>query len=227
MQTMETERGLDVLERLIAHNCTQVAVCPVNWPLFIEQFYRHQTPMFLEDFERQSATKETPADPQLPKNATQSPMIVKLQEASPAGRRTLLANYVATLVAGILKMKSADLIKPRQRLFDAGLDSLMAIELRNSLVTGLGRTLRSTLIFDYPTIDALVDYLMEELKFEDPTLKTTHPKPPGEASSVPLQETPADLDLNALLSDIDRMSEGDVRKVIVNDKHSGETRKEW
>ncbi len=221
MQTITTEKGLDVLERLIVQNSAQVAVCPINWPLFIEQFYRHQTPMFLEDFERTSATKETPADPQLPKNATQSPMIVKLQEASPAGRRALLANYVATLVVGILKMKSADLIKPRQRLFDAGLDSLMAIELRNSLATGLGRTLRSTLIFDYPTIDALVDYLLEELRFEDAALKTAHPKPAREAGSAPLHEVPADIDLNALLSDIDRMSDGDLRKIIVNDKHSG------
>ncbi len=221
MQTIATEKGLDVLERLIAQNSAQVAVCPINWPLFIEQFYRRQAPMFLEDFERTSATKETSTEPQLLKNATQSSIIGKLQEASPSVRRTLLANYVATLVAGILKMKSPDLIKPRQRLFDAGLDSLMAIELRNSLATGLGRTLRSTLIFDYPTIDALVDYLMEELKFEDPTVKTAHPKPPGEASSASLQETPADLDLDALLSNIDRMSDGDVRKMIVNDKHVG------
>ena len=224
MQTIATEKGLDVLERLIAQNSTQVAVCPINWPLFVEQFYRRQTPMFLEDFERTSATKETPAEPQLPKNATQSPLIGKLQEASPAGRRTLLVNYVATLVAAILKMKSADLIKPRQRLFDAGLDSLMAIELRNSLATGLGRTLRSTLIFDYPTIDALVDYLMEELKLEDAALKNAHPKPTREAGNVPLHEAPADLD--ALLSNIDRMSEGDVRKIIVNDKHAGEKRKD-
>ena len=61
---------------------------------------------------------------------------------------------------------------------------------------------------------------MEELEFEDPTMKTAHPKPQGEASA-PLQETPADLDLDAILSNIDRMSDGDVRKMIVNDKHVG------
>ncbi len=221
MQTIATEKGLDVLECLIAQNSTQVAVCPINWPLFIEQFYRRQTPMFLEDFEQTPITIEAPAGTQLPKKADHPPIIRKLQEASPSGRRTLLANYVAILVAGILKMKSPDLIKPRQRLFDAGLDSLMAIELRNSLATGLGRTLRSTLIFDYPTIDALVDYLMEELKFEDAALKSPHQKPTHEAGNASLNEATADLDLNALLSDIDRMSEGDVRKIIVNDKHTG------
>ena len=170
----------------------------------------------------QSAIKETPAEQQISKNATQSSIIGKLQETSPAGRRVLLANYVATLVAGILKMKSADQIKPRQRLFDAGLDSLMAIELRNSLATGLGRTLRSTLIFDYPTIDALVDFLMGELKMEDIALKSPRQKLEREEVDAPRGEAQADIDLDTLLSNIDRMSEGDVRKIIVNDKHSGE-----
>ncbi len=32
MQTIATEKGLDILERLIAQNSTQVAVCPINWP---------------------------------------------------------------------------------------------------------------------------------------------------------------------------------------------------
>ena len=72
---------------------------------FIEQFYRNQAPMFLEDFERTSATKKKrPPEPRNYRRMPRSPPIIgKLQEASPSVRRTLLANYVATLVAGILK----------------------------------------------------------------------------------------------------------------------------
>jgi hypothetical protein len=41
----------------------------------------------------------------------------------------------------------------------------MAIELRNLLGAGLGldRTLPATLLFDYPTIGALANYLTEEI----------------------------------------------------------------
>ncbi|MDJ0756200.1 MAG: phosphopantetheine-binding protein, partial [Ardenticatenaceae bacterium] len=54
-------------------------------------------------------------------------------------------------------------IGSRERFFDLGLDSLMAIELKQQLEQGLGRTLRATLMFDYPMVEALTDYLLEHL----------------------------------------------------------------
>ncbi len=42
-----------------------------------------------------------------------------------------------------------------------GIDSLMAVELKNLLESSLGHTLRATLLFDYPTVEAIVDYLKE------------------------------------------------------------------
>jgi hypothetical protein len=39
----------------------------------------------------------------------------------------------------------------------------MAVELRNSLATSLGRPMPATLLFDYPTVEALSRYLEKEL----------------------------------------------------------------
>jgi hypothetical protein len=48
---------------------------------------------------------------------------------------------------------------------EMGLDSLMAVELRNRLRAGLGveTSLPATLVFDYPTVNALTDYLAREI----------------------------------------------------------------
>ena len=43
------------------------------------------------------------------------------------------------------------------------MDSLTALELKNSLQTDLGLVLPSTLAFDYPTVEALLDYLAAQL----------------------------------------------------------------
>jgi acyl carrier protein len=56
-------------------------------------------------------------------------------------------------------MRDSDGIDPRARLFDLGLESLMAVEMRGRFEESLGCSLRPTLLFDYPTIEALVDHL--------------------------------------------------------------------
>ncbi|MCC5670510.1 acyl carrier protein [Nostoc sp. CHAB 5784] len=42
------------------------------------------------------------------------------------------------------------------------MDSLMAVELKNRLESTLSCSLPATLVFDYPTIEALVDYLLKD-----------------------------------------------------------------
>ena len=48
-------------------------------------------------------------------------------------------------------------------LMSSGLDSLGAVELRRELATISSLDLPATLVFDYPTIDSLADFIVSEL----------------------------------------------------------------
>jgi acyl carrier protein len=78
-----------------------------------------------------------------------------------AERRDALVGVVRQAVARVLRQRNPGVLGRQHRLMDLGLDSLMAVELRDRLATTLALTARlpATLIFDYPTIDALVTYL--------------------------------------------------------------------
>jgi phthiocerol/phenolphthiocerol synthesis type-I polyketide synthase D len=66
------------------------------------------------------------------------------------------------------------------------MDSLMAMEFRGQLQRSLAVALPSTLTFNYPTIKALVDYLLSEaLNFDSaPSQKETAPIPRTEPAKV-------------------------------------------
>ncbi len=50
-----------------------------------------------------------------------------------------------------------------QGLFDMGMDSLMAVDLKARLEAATGQRLPSTLTFNYPTVTALAGYLTDEV----------------------------------------------------------------
>jgi acyl carrier protein len=54
-------------------------------------------------------------------------------------------------------------IKPTSSLFELGMDSLMALELRDRLQVRLALRLPATLVFDYPSVEQLTGVLLDEL----------------------------------------------------------------
>ena len=67
------------------------------------------------------------------------------------------------MTAKILGLRDAAFIDSEQGLLQMGLDSLMALELRNQLNRTLAAQLPATLIFDYPTLLKLQNFLLSEI----------------------------------------------------------------
>jgi phthiocerol/phenolphthiocerol synthesis type-I polyketide synthase B len=82
-----------------------------------------------------------------------------LRDAEPAQRRGLLVDHVAAQVVAAMGLASPQLLDPSTGFFQSGMDSLMSVTLQRALSDSLGESLPASVVFDYPTVEALSDYL--------------------------------------------------------------------
>ncbi|KJY41864.1 hypothetical protein VR41_10590, partial [Streptomyces sp. NRRL B-1568] len=78
-------------------------------------------------------------------------------------RGPAVLEFVRTHAAAVLGHASADAVDAARGFGGLGFDSLAAVEFRNRLTPATGLRLPATLIFDYPTSEALAGYIREQL----------------------------------------------------------------
>jgi acyl carrier protein len=76
-------------------------------------------------------------------------------------------------VAAVLGYPGPETVDPARSFSEVGFDSLTAVELRNRLNATTGVRLPATLVFDYPTPNALVQYLRGEILPDEATTGVT------------------------------------------------------
>jgi acyl transferase domain-containing protein/acyl carrier protein len=90
-----------------------------------------------------------------------STIMLQLQDASPEQRRKLLISHLQ-LRAGEIIGVPWDRLDINTPLLELGMDSLMAIDLRNAVVKDLGVSLTVATLFNFPTLDSLAGHLLDE-----------------------------------------------------------------
>lgn len=91
----------------------------------------------------------------------------QLASLAAAERDVHLMTYLEETARNVLGLASHQKINPQHGLMNMGMDSLMAVEFRNHIVRRLEQPLSATLLFDYPTLGLLHEYLSTKMFVAD------------------------------------------------------------
>ncbi len=193
IDSLPPEKGIAALQRLMHQTAPQVVVAPLHWSKFLEQRPGGKTSSFFSGLASFTGEQDIVED-----GAVNLPSILQeIEAAQPAARPDIIHAYITQTVARMLRYEDSDALDPDRGFFQIGMDSLIAMELKNHLQTSLARPLRTTLAFDYPSINLLSRYIYQEL------YPSQEEAPPSIAALMPEQDSLADLSRNELKSLLD------------------------
>ncbi len=159
VKTFTSTEGLRALGQILQQSASQLVVLPANWSEGLTSYPRGEEPAIYREIatqvKRLAAKKaETPRE---------SNLVQQLSTTVPNKRMPLLIDHIRQNAAQVLKVDHSSSIDLHQPLHAMGLDSLMAVELRNTLGFSVGKTLPATLLFEFPTINELAQYIAKEV----------------------------------------------------------------
>ena len=151
-------RGIRALDHLVRLDPTTAAVAVADWSVFARHL--DSPPPFLDDLldlnqervERPSDSTDAPSD-----------LLTTLRESPEDDPLAELSAFLRREVRSVLRLSSEP--PPTTAFFDLGMDSLMAVELRNRLNRQLAGVLvvSNTAVFDHPDVTSLARHLHDAL----------------------------------------------------------------
>jgi NADP-dependent 3-hydroxy acid dehydrogenase YdfG/acyl carrier protein len=118
----------------------------------------------------------------------QPALVIELNSMTMVQRKKRVEQYLLKLVKDMLQVDLAEQLDVDKGLFDLGMDSLTAVEVKDRLARDTGCKLRSTLAFDYPTIRRMAAYLVETLFGDSMQQQVESELPDGESGLDDLSE---------------------------------------
>ena len=149
-QMIAPAKGIALLARLMSEGRRSACVLPMNVRNFANTMGSGSRPLY-QLLQVESTSQAQASD-----------LLNTLESMDESERKQHLGLEVRKMAAMVLGFESPEAIDTTRPLHDQGLDSLMAVELRNKLSKAFGQDMPASIVFDYPTVEKLSVFMMTE-----------------------------------------------------------------
>ena len=199
IRSMPPKLALEVMQRLLRETATQVVALPVNWSKYHEFYGVGTEPALLSDLANEEALVPSQAAHSGEKRSA-------ILDAPPAERAPLLQSYVTEQVARVLGLSPSQL-DIQQPLTNLGLDSLMAVELKNRISADLGVNVPMVKFLQGFSVAQAASQLLEQLTADVDNPSAIRPM---------AREHENDHSDKTLLANIDELSDEQVNSMLAD-----------
>jgi acyl transferase domain-containing protein/acyl carrier protein len=148
--------AMAAFERHLGSAQPHIAIADVDWARFRDTYAAERERPLMEHVWPAPA-----ADAAAPARAA-SPLAAELASLTPVARHDALVSHLQRRTAEVLGLGDDARLDLHKGFFRLGMDSLMAVELKNRLAQDLGVSLPSTIVFNRANVADLAAYLASE-----------------------------------------------------------------
>jgi amino acid adenylation domain-containing protein len=175
LKMIPAEVGLGALERAMGKDRAQICVLESDWPALFNQYADQTPPPFFALLSGEAQLEKTTGSAFGPGQKK----FDRWKELHGAQRVRYLEDYIRERVSQIMGL-GPEGVAAESSLIDLGIDSLMVMELIDSIRQDFGLSLFAREVFDRPAVHLLAGYVASELDRHPET--QPWPQPPGQTS---------------------------------------------
>ncbi len=145
---IEPKRGLAAMAMLMTSSLPQAGIFDVDWSTLVTELSHPCDATILSDLIN------------IAEESGDDRFLQRLNASQDEVKRELLTTKTCQYLAHVLGLESSEGLEQDANIFEYGLNSLMAIDLKNRLQAVLEMQLPATLVLKHPSVNAIVEYIL-------------------------------------------------------------------
>ncbi len=166
LSLLDTEQAFDIMVQLSryagrnSHNPANYSVVDIHWDEFSSVLSNGQKKsLFSPVVSVENANAQTKSRTGIDIDDFKR----KVDTLEESDRGDFIQTSMTKVICTLLALPEKHFLDPDEPLQSLGMDSLMAVELRSTISKLLGKSLPATLLFDFPTLNAMTNYIVSEI----------------------------------------------------------------